>query len=303
LYAEHYNTLKRGGRDTMVIPMSPLSHARSRAILMWVVPAGIFLLNAFICRELFTSGFLSNLSSNEGAFVSIARFFRENPTDWRWFPWFNTGMPIENAYQPFLPVTAALTSWISGWPIERAFHFVLAVAWCAGPVTLFWFVFDWSKSLVAGTVAALAYSLTSPAEWLIPILRIPGGGGSLRLFNLIRYAEDPHIVALTMLPLALLFLRRRSLTGAVVGSALVVLTNAFGAVDLAIGGVCIVLAMRRGWGTLVVTGLVGWLWISPWLPPSLIRQISQDQWGARGAGSYRGGCGRSSRGLPCYLCR
>ena len=244
----------------------------------------LFCLNAYICRELFAAGFLSNLSSNEGAFVSIARFFREHPTDWRWFPWFNAGMPIENAYQPLLPVVAALTSALSSWPIERAFHFVLALAFCAGPVALFWFVFDWSQSLAAASVAGLAYSLLSPAEWFIPILR---GPESLRLFNLIHYAEDPHIAALTLLPVALIFLRRAFLprantAGAIAASAAVVLTNAFGAVDLAIGGLCIVLALRRGGRTLLLAGLVGWLWISPWLPPSLIGHLLHDQWGARG---------------------
>jgi hypothetical protein len=260
----------------MVIPMPGPSSSRRNAIL---IGCALFCLNAYICRELFAAGFLANLGSNEGAFVSIARFFREHPTDWRWFPWFNTGMPIENAYQPLLPVVAALTAALSTWPIERAFHFVLALAFCAGPVTLFWFVFDWSESPLAATIAGLAYSLLSPGEWFIPILR---GPQSLRLFNLIHYAEDPHIVALTLLPVALTFLRRGNPVGAIAASAAVVLTNAFGAVDLAIGGVCIVLALRRGGRTLLLAGLVGWLWISPWLPPSLIRHILNDQWGARG---------------------
>ncbi len=280
MYAEHYNTVKTDARATMVLPVSGNSVSRHHAILMAIFAScGLFCLNAYICRELFTAGFLGNLSSNEGVFVSIARFFRDHPADCRWFPWFNAGMPIENAYQPLLPVAAALTGAVSGWPIERAFHFVLAVAWCAGPVTLFWFVYDGANSLVAATVTGLAYSLISPAEWFIPILR---GPESLRLFNLIHYAEDPHIVALTLLPPALLLLRRGNLVAGIVASALVVLTNAFGAVDLAIGGICIVLARRTGWRNLLLTGVLAWLWISPWLPPSLILHIGSDQWGARG---------------------
>jgi hypothetical protein len=153
---------------------------------------------------------------------------------------------------------------------------------CCGPVTLFWFVFDWSGSLATGFFAGLVYSLASPAEWVVPILRVPGGEGSLRLYNLIHYAEDPHIVALTLLPLALLFLRRRNIPAAIVACAAVVLTNAFGAVDLAIGGICIALATRGGFSSFAVTGAVAWLWIAPWLPPSLIARMSQDQWGARG---------------------
>jgi hypothetical protein len=139
--------------------------------------------------------------------------------------------------------------------------------------------------------ASLAFSLWSPAELLIPVLRVNSDGhwGALRLFNLIHYAEDPHNVALSLLPVALLFLRRAmanrtplNLAGAIASSAAVVLTNAFGAADLAIGGLCIALALRRGLRTLFLTGFAVALWISPWLPPSLIHLILQDQWGARG---------------------
>jgi hypothetical protein len=272
----------------MVIPVPQSLSRQTQAIL---ISCALFCLNAYICADLFTAGFLNNLSSNEGAFVSIARFFQLHPFDFAWFPWFNSGMPIENAYQPLLPVLAALAGAVSGAPLEKAFHFVLAVAWCAGPVTLFWFVYDWSESLTSGAVAALVYTLASPAEWFIPILRIhePGGAGSLRLFNLIRYAEDPHIVALTLLPLALLFIRRGNRTAAIVAAAAVVLTNAFGAVDLAIGGLCIVLALRRGVKSLLMVGVVAWLWVSPWLTPSLIRLMANDQWGARGV--FRAGPG------------
>ena len=57
--------------------------------------------------------------------------------------------------------------------------------------------------------------------------------------------------------------------------------NAFGrAIDLAIGGLCIVLALRQGARTFAATGAVAWLAISPWLPPSLIGQMGRDQWGA-----------------------
>ncbi len=270
----------------------------------------LFALNAWICRELFRAEFLHNLSSNEGAFVAISRFYRENFTDLRWFPWFDGGMPIENAYQPLLPFLAAATGWVTGWSVERAFHFVLAVGYALGPVTLFWFAWDWSESLAVSLTAGLVYSLTSFAELLIPVLRvsISAGNGAagngwpdghwvpLRLYNLIHYAEDPHILALTLLPLALLFLRRlferrdaASLVGAVVFSASVVLTNAFGAVDLALGGICIALALGRGFPLLAVAGVTAYCWASPWLPPSLLRLITKDQWGARGAfsGDFR----------------
>lgn len=272
-----------------------------RKFLVPVLAAlALFVLNAWICRELFSAEFLHNLSSNEGAFVAISRFYRENFTDLRWFPWFDGGMPVENAYQPLLPFLAAVTGWMTGWSVERAFHFVLALGYALGPVTLFWFAWDWSKSLTVSLTAGLVYSLASFAELLIPVLRVSTGPDAhwvpLRLYNLTHYAEDPHILALTLLPLALLFLRRamerrdaESIVSAVVFSASVVLTNAFGAVDLALGGICIALALGRGFGMLAVAGVTAYCWASPWLPPSLLRLITKDQWGARGAfsGDFR----------------
>jgi len=253
---------------------------------------GLFALNAWICHELFTAEFLNNLSSNDGLFISLARFYRDHGTGGGWIPWFNAGMPIENAYQPLLPDLGGITSWLSGWPIARAFHFVLAVAYCCGPSGLALFVWGISRSLFVAFTAGMAFSLTSPAAWLIPELRIPFDGhwGAVRLYNLIHYAEDPHNVALALLPFALFFLFRAmatggalNLIGAVLLSASVVATNAFGAVDLAIGGACLALVYgRRASVILAGVGVAAYCLISPWLPPSLIEKMRHDQWGARG---------------------
>jgi hypothetical protein len=262
--------------------------ARWRPLLISLL---LFVANALIGHRLFRAEFLNNLSSNDGLFISLARFYAEHGTGHGWFPWLNAGMPIENAYQPLLPGSAALAHRITGWPIARAFHFVLAVAYCLGPVALFWFAWDWSNSLLLSTIAGLAFSLTSPAQLFVPVLRLHfhEQWGALRLYNLVNYAEDPHNLALALLPLALLFIRRalqnrspRNLVAAVVCSGAVVLSNAFGAVDLCIGGACVLLALRRGLLALLAIGVAGYLWISPWIPPSMIDHIRHDQFSARG---------------------
>ncbi len=252
-----------------------------------LIALGLFLLNAYICRELFFAEFLNNLDSNEGVFTAIGRFYREHPFE-RWYPWFNAGMPIENAYQPLLPALTAVTSLLTGMNAPRSLHFLLAVLYCLGPVTLFWFAWDWSKSLRVAVGVGLAYSLLSPAEWFIPILRLPHFG-PLRLYNIVHYAEDPHNLALTLLPVAFLFLRRAiatrspgSIIGAIISSACVVSVNAFGGIDLVLGGLAIVLAMGSGLGTLVALGVAAYCWMSPWLSPSLINLIRGDQWGEAG---------------------
>ncbi len=252
----------------------------------------LFALNAWICHEFFTADFVNNLLSNEGAFASIGRFFREHPFDYNWFPWFNAGMPIEYAYQPLLPALSGLTAALAGWPDSRALHFILALAYCCGPVTLFWLAWDWSESLLLSFSAGLAFSLASPAQWLVPELRIPTAGGhlgALRLNDLVFYGEGPHNVALAMLPLAFLFLRRAIVRGGAVNfvlagiaAAAVALTNAFGAFGVALGAISIVLALGRGIRPVLITGVCSYLWISPWLPPSLILWIRRSAWSAEG---------------------
>ena len=257
-----------------------------------VLSLALFALNAYICHGLFSAGFLNNLSSNEGTGTSLARFFQNHGTLHGWFPWFNAGMPIENVYQPLMPAMAAIAASLSGWPIVRALHFVLAVFYCLAPVTLFWFALEWSGSILIAFIAGLTCSLVSPAALLIPILGLHANGlwGGLRLYNMIHYGEDAHNIALVLLPLALLFLRRAivrrnasNFVATVVLCAAVVLTNAFGAVDLAIGGLCMVLALNRGLTVLAPAGIAAYLWISPLMPPSLIDLMRRDQWGEHGS--------------------
>lgn len=264
---------------------------KRRSQLALALALFLFALNAWICHELFTADFVNNLLSNEGFFASMGRFFREYPFDHRWLPWFNAGMATEYAYQPLLPALSGLTAALTGWPDSRALHFILAFAYCCGPVALFWLAWDWSESLILSFSAALAFSLTSPAEWLVRDLRVYSGGhlGALRLHDLVFYGEGPHNVALAMLPLAFLFLRRAIVRGGVINivlaaiaAAAVALTNAFGAFGVALGAISIMLALGRGLRPVLLTGVCSYLWISPWLPPSLILWIRRSAWSAEG---------------------
>jgi len=249
----------------------------------------LFALNVWIGHRLFTLDF-TTLQSNETAFISIARFFHDYWRDAGWFPWFDAGMPVEHAYQPLLPAITALFSFLTHASVPRAFHIVLALAYCLGPVTLFWFVWDWSESALLAFLSGLLYSLISPAAMLFPQLRSgPGIFGPLRLYNLVYLGEDPHILALTLLPVALLYLRRavvhrdgRSFAGAVIFCAAVALTNAFGVPILALGVLCIVVALRQGPAIAVAAGVTAWCLSAPLLPPSLIETMRSNAWSARG---------------------
>jgi len=251
----------------------------------------IFGLNAWICRELFSADFVNNLLSNEGILRRIGNFFREHPFDHRWFPWFNAGMATEYAYQPLLPTLSAVTEAVTGWPPTRALHAVLALAYCCGPVTLFWLAWEWSESLVLGPFSRAGFYADLAREWLIAELRIGAGShwGALRLNNMVWYGEAPHNVALAMLPLAYLFLYRAIVRGgawnmvlAGAMSGAVAVTNAFGAFGVALGALCMVFALERGVRAVLITGVCSYVWISPWLPPSLIAWIRRSAWSAEG---------------------
>lgn len=274
----------------MGLPMQTASGSRQIRLAI-ALSCLLFALNAWICRELFTADFINNLPSNEGIFAALGRFFREYPFDHNWFPWFNAGMATENAYQPLLPALSALTGAVTGWPPGRSLHAVLAFAYCCGPITLFWLAWDWSESIGLSISAAVAYSLTSPCELLIRELRFGSDGhwGPLRLNNVAWWGEGPHNVAVTLLPLAYLFLRRAIVRGgawnyilAGIMAASVALTNAFGAFGVALGAVCIVLALGRGVSEVAIVGVCSYCWISPWLPPSLLAWIRRSAWSAEG---------------------
>ncbi|HYA17838.1 MAG TPA: hypothetical protein VEF06_10245, partial [Bryobacteraceae bacterium] len=106
-------------------------------------------------------------------------------------------MPIENAYQPLLPALTGFLSAAASLPIGRAFHILIALAYCAGPVTLYWLVWEWSDSLAASFIAGLVYSLISPAAMFFPPVREISGSARApqRLFNIVYYGEGPHGLA------------------------------------------------------------------------------------------------------------
>jgi hypothetical protein len=135
--------------------------------------------------------------------------------------------------------------------------------------------------------AALLYSLVSASSWLVPEIAadVQGLRNPRRLQILAYYGEGPHVSAIALLPLAALFLylaiehrRKRHILIAGILSSATVLTNAFGTVDLFVIAMCLLCTIRleRFWRNALVVGLIAacsYLWISPWIPPSLLKTI------------------------------
>lgn len=241
-------------------------------------------LNTFIVRRLFVTEFTRHMNSNEGTFMSISRFLLSDWPHVAWYPrWFN-GIPFQNTYSPMLQFVDAGFAGLAHTSTALAFHAVTAFFYALGPPLLFLFAWKLSGLLETSLSAALLYSLFSPSA-IFPLVYfdIFGWRHARRLHTLVHYGEGAHNVALSLFPLALLLLyfaitRRRIhwyvASGACCG--VVVLFNAFGATDLALGGACLLLAFSRQLRprdmlALGATALVSYLWISPLLYPSLIQ--------------------------------
>ncbi len=275
-------------------------HRRSNA--KWLPAAYatlLFAVNIAIVRRLFSTEFTQHTSSNEGAFLAISRFLVERWPDVRWFPFWLNGVPFENTYLPALQVTVAIVAKALHCSTALAFHAVTAFFYCLGPVCLFLFAWKASELVHTAFLSGLAYSLFSPSL-LLPVVRADIGSwhDARRLQTLVHYAEGNHNMGLSLLPLALLcawmaVTRRKFLWSVASGvmMGVIVLTNAFAAVDLALGIALLAIlqppgSRLRGLVLLACIGGAAYLWVSPILTPDLVRIIHTNSLKVEGDYAY-----------------
>lgn len=236
----------------------------------------LFALNAWIVWRLFWIDATFHHNALHGVTIAIARHLRDHGFT-AWWPYWHTGMPIENAYQPVLPAIIALLS-AAGLTLGRAYHLLMALAYCLGPVTWFLLARRLSGSAPLSFLAALLYSLASPMSWLVPEVRIDLGSawGARRLWAVIGYADTPHLLALALIPAVLLFLdhfvERRSAVWAVLAAlatALVILTNLPGAILMGIALACYLVSLPspRAASIAAAPAAAGVLLAGLWFPP------------------------------------
>ena len=269
----------------------------------------LFAINVYICRELFTIEYLRHMGSIEGAFISIARYARDNWFDLRWFPLWYGGIPYQNSYPPLLHWTVAAVSKATQWSPALAYHATVAFVYCAGPVTLFWMCYRLSGQAMSSFFAGLIHSVTSPAAFLIEDVRRDLGGimRPRRLQTLAVYGEGPHVAGLVLLAISILLLdyahaRRRPWTYVVaaIAFAATAITNWLAGVALAIGVAAYLLSssfegLRRRVVAAVLIGVIAYAIAVPVVPPSTIRTI---QFNAR---TIEGDYTRYAEGLPVRL--
>lgn len=250
-------------------------------------PPLIFAINVAIAWRLFGLEYSAWVNSNEGAFIAIGRVMAEHPFDWLWWPFWDSGLPFQNAYLPFLSMVTAAWTRIAQVSAPFAYHAVTAFFFCLGPAALCWMIRILANRPWTAFLAALAYSVVSPAALMNQAIRADSGGALnlRRLQVLTYYGEGPQTTSLAILPLAIgllyLAITRKSLGFSIAAGAAIcaaVLSNAFGAVTLAIAVVCLLIttnlhAIRPNLARIGAIAALSYAFISPWLPPSLLATI------------------------------
>jgi hypothetical protein len=249
------------------------------------ISAALFALNAIICWPLYGIEYLDDFQSNEGSWITFAKFLRENWPHVSWFPWSDGGMPFENTYLPGVSAIVALASWAGHTSPAHAFHFIAALAYSLAPVSLFLFAAAISGRLAPSAWAAVLWSLVSPSLIFPDLLHDMGTPwGIRRLRDIVYFGDTPHNIAICLLPVSLLLTWRylnqptaRKFALAVFAAVAVMLTNAFGIVVVFLSSLIIFAARKRlSWKAFFsVCGiqLAAYLVMCRVLPPSLIRLL------------------------------
>jgi hypothetical protein len=264
---------------------------------------GLFVTNLYVCRELFWTEYLNQMGSIEGVYIGLARYIMHNAGDLTWFPLWYNGIPYQDSYPPLLHVAVALTASLFHCSPALSYHFVTALLYCLGPVTLFVLCVELSGSRAHSFFVGLVYSVISPSAFVIADIRHEIGLlRPRRLQALVSWGEGPHVAGLTLLPLAVLWLhrsiqRRRPIDFVVCSIlfAAIALTNWLAAVALFAAGLAYVCSTNLR-GSLVALPIAALAYgiAAPWIPPSTIRTIGLNA-------PYLGNYGGVYAGLPLHL--
>ena len=259
--------------------MAKRLYSSSATLLCMLILLGI---NAYICHRLFSLEFSERMESIESSYMSISRWAIDHWADRSWFPLWFTGSPFQRLYQPGLHLSVAAWSMLFRWTPQHSYHFLTALAYCVGPVFLFWLCYHATGSRAYGLFAGLIYSLISPTCFLVPGIRADVGGllFARRYQILVHYGEGPHTTAVAMLPIAIYLLDRAVSRGRIfivaasMAIAAVLLTNWPGtiALSMAVAAYCLTElgAPWIHWRRLVAAGALAYVIACRWIPPSTL---------------------------------
>jgi len=222
-----------------------LSAAAYALTLLWM--------NVYICKELFFNQ-TAKMNSMHGFWIAIARLADGSWFHATWWPYWDGGIPFEFTYAPLFPGLTAAWAALRGVPHALAFNAVTGFFYCAIPVNLFLMAWLLTRSPGYSFLAGLFYSLAAPTELVIPDnnFALAHFWDTRRLYLTTVWDESPHLAALALLPLIVLFLslsiRRRRTVYYVVSALLIAiaaLLSAFGPIMVAMAALCLLFVLER----------------------------------------------------------
>jgi hypothetical protein len=275
---------------------------RAREVIQAVGYAAVLVwLNAYVCREMFVR-YTPYMNSMHGFWIAMAQHTGGNWFHAEWWRFWNCGAPLEFVYAPLVPALSKWVAAVRGIPPDAGFQTVSGLVYCLGPVTLF--VMAWLLTRAPGYsfAAGVLYSLTSPSQLILPDAQfsIQHFWDSRRLYVTAVWDDTPHMAALAILPLVVLFLslsfrKHRPIyyAAAALTIAICSLASDFGPVLTAMVSLSLLFVLRRQdfLRNLLVTagiGLFSYAICSPFLSPSNILAIREAS-GRGDGGSWNAG--------------
>ena len=243
-------------------------------------------INVYICRELFfvPTAFMNSM---HGFWIAIAKIGDGSWFHPAWWPYWDAGIPFEFTYAPLVPALIAVLSRVFAISPQLAFQWVTGAVYCLAPLTIF--IAGWLLTHAPGSsfAAALLYSLIAPTQILVPDqnFSLKNLWDARRLYLVAVWDDTPHLTAIALLPLVILFLslslRKNQLRyywAAAVFIVLAALASAFGPVMVAMAAVCLLFVQREDFtkklGIIVLIGAFSLATVAAFYPPSLLRAVS-----------------------------
>jgi len=249
-------------------------------VLLWV--------NFHVGRDFFRNA-SAPANSMHGFWSAIAKWADGAWFHAAWWPYWDCGIPFELTYAPGVPFLTAVVEWARHVPTLLAFNTVSGIVYCAAPLTLFVMAWWMMRSPGYAFVAALFYSLTSATQLIAPDAQFAWRGfwDARRIYLTAVWDDTPHLAALALIPLIILFLslsiRKRRVgyyAAAAVCIALAALCSAFGPTDTAMAALCLLFVLERerlAFNIALVAGIgvYAWAMTAPFLSPGVIAAIGQ----------------------------
>lgn len=250
----------------------------------WCWLLSLLLLNGYIVLRLFDVEFHDHMGSIEGAFIAMARYFRDHGYT-EWWPWWYGGFPTPMVYPPGLHGSVAILSKLSGWSVALSYHRLTALTYCLGALTFYGLLFTLTRNKLAAWCGGALLSVLSPSFLFLPSLapdasvwfRVPRRFEAMAIWG-----EGPNITGLMLLALAVAALHQALESGSpryraatVLALASVPLVNWPSTIALAIAVFCYLLAREleqqwHSWRNAAILSAIGYALIAPWLPPSAV---------------------------------